>query len=159
MIIGSEGKQSLEGFLNLTIYVYTLLASPIAPLYTWETFGRWEFANNNRIATYIERHERTCARIFGLTFVVGYFAFKNSSNITPQLLPLAGNSNIDNTCFSCHPWRFFSLFFIKKQNTLQQRSDQKLLHKSFHVSQYKWLSYFYLQALISRKSLKYKVGL
>ena len=30
MIIGSEGKQSLEGFLNLTIYVYTLLASPIA---------------------------------------------------------------------------------------------------------------------------------
>ena len=34
MIIGSEGKQSLEGFLNLTIYVYTLLASPIAPLYT-----------------------------------------------------------------------------------------------------------------------------
>ena len=34
MIIGSEGTQLLEGFLNLTIYVYTLLASPIAPLYT-----------------------------------------------------------------------------------------------------------------------------
>ena len=34
VIIGSEGKQSLEGFLNLTIYVYALLASPIAPLYT-----------------------------------------------------------------------------------------------------------------------------
>ena len=27
----------------------------------------------NRISTYIERHERTCARIFGLTFVAGYF--------------------------------------------------------------------------------------
>ena len=97
-------------------------------------------------------------KVRGAARIIISWAFKNSSNITPQLLPLADNSNIDNTCFSCHPWRFFSLFF-KKQNTLQQRLDQKFLHKSFHVSQYKWLSYFYLQALISRKSLKYKLGL
>ena len=39
--------------------------------------------NKNRIATYIERHERTCARIFGLTFVAGYFASKNKEREKP----------------------------------------------------------------------------
>ena len=31
MIIGSEGKQSIEGFLNLIIYVYTLLSLTYSP--------------------------------------------------------------------------------------------------------------------------------
>ena len=97
-------------------------------------------------------------KVRGAVRIIISWAFKNSSNTTPRLLPLAGNSNIDNTCFSCHPWSSL-LFFIKKQNTLQQRLDQKFLHKSFHVSRYKWLSYYYLQTLISQKSLKYKVGL
>ena len=87
-------------------------------------------------------------KVRGAARIIISWAFKNSSNITPQLLPLPGNSNIDNTCFSCHPWRFF-----QKQNTLQQRLDKKFLHKSFHVSRYKWLSYYYLQTLISQKSL------
>src|SRR6185295_3560263 len=98
-------------------------------------------------------------KVRGAARIIISWAFKNSSNITPQLLPLAGNLNIDNTCFSCHPWRVFLSFFLKKQNTLQQRLNQKFSHKSFHVSRYKWLSYFYLQTLISQKSLKYKVGL
>ena len=99
-------------------------------------------------------------KVRGAARIIISWAFKNSSNITPRLLPLAGNLNIDNTCFSCHPWSFFFFFFsFQKQNILQQRLDQKILHKSFHVSQYKWLSYYYLQTLISQKSLKYKVGL
>ena len=103
-------------------------------------------------------------KVRGAARIIISWAFKKSSNITPRLLPLTGNLNIDNTCFSCYPWRFFfsffSLFFsFQKQNTLQQRLDQKFLHKSFHVSRYKWLSYYYLQTLISQKSLKYKVGL
>ena len=32
--------------------------------------------NKNRIATYIERHERNCAKKICLTFVAGYFASK-----------------------------------------------------------------------------------
>ena len=92
-------------------------------------------------------------KVRGAARIIISWAFKNSSNITPQLLTLAGNSNIDNTCFSCHPWRFFFFFFsFQKQNTLQQRLDQKFLHKSFHVSQYKWLSYFICK-LSSPKSL------
>ena len=89
MIIGSEGKQSLEGFLDLTINVYTLLASPIAPLYIWETFGRWEYANNNRIATYIERHEGTCARIF----TNNNFWCKNNRMIMQGILLLKTKKN------------------------------------------------------------------
>src|SRR4029078_10586041 len=38
--------------------------------------GDESLQNKNRIATYIERHERTCARIFGLTFVAGHFVSK-----------------------------------------------------------------------------------
>ena len=41
--------------------------------------------NKNRIATYIERHERTCARIFGLTFVAGYFASKKKREKPPRM--------------------------------------------------------------------------
>ena len=73
MIIGSEGKQSLEGFLNLTIYVYTLLSLTYSPTLYLRDFWEMRVTNNNWIATYIERHERTCVRIFGLTFVAGYF--------------------------------------------------------------------------------------
>jgi len=40
MIIGSEGKQSLEGFLNLTIYVYTLLSLTYSPTLYLRDF--WE---------------------------------------------------------------------------------------------------------------------
>ena len=40
MIIGSEGKQSLEGFLNLTIYVYTLLSLTYSPTLYLRDFGR-----------------------------------------------------------------------------------------------------------------------
>ena len=54
-------------------------------------------------------------KVRGAARIIISWAFKNSSNITPQLLPLAGNSNIDNTCFSCHPWRFFSLFVFRSK--------------------------------------------
>ena len=50
-------------------------------------------------------------KVRGAARIIISWAFKNSSNITPRLLPLAGNLNIDNTCFSCHPWRFFLFFF------------------------------------------------
>ena len=36
MIIGLEGKHSLEGFLDLTIYVYTLLSLTYKPHFTLE---------------------------------------------------------------------------------------------------------------------------
>ena len=49
-------------------------------------------------------------KVRGAARVIISWAFKNSSNITPRLLPLAGNLNIDNTYFSCHPRRF-SVFF------------------------------------------------
>src|SRR6185437_15433807 len=53
-------------------------------------------------------------KVRGAARIIISWAFKNSSNITPQLLPLAGNSNIDNTYFSCHPWTFFSFFLEAK---------------------------------------------
>ena len=51
-------------------------------------------------------------KVRGAARIIISWAFKNSSNITPRLLPLTGNSNIDNTCFSCHPWRFFLFFLV-----------------------------------------------
>ena len=67
-------------------------------------------------------------KVRGAARIIISWAFKNSSNITPRLLPLAGNSNIDNTCFSCHPWRFFLFFLVfRSKNTLQQRLDPKTL--------------------------------
>ena len=100
-------------------------------------------------------------KVRGPTRIIISWAFKNSSNTTPRLLPLAGNLNIDNTCFSCHPcWFFLSFFqFSEAKIPCNKGQTQKLLHKSFHVSRYKWLSYYYLQTLISQKSLRYKVGL
>ena len=55
------------------------------------------------------------SKVRGAARVIISWAFKNSSNITPRLLPLAGNLNIDNTCFSCHPRRFFFLLVFRSK--------------------------------------------
>ena len=98
-------------------------------------------------------------KVRGASRIIISWAFKNSSNINPQFLPLAGNSNIDNTCFSCQPWRFFSLFVFRSKipcNKGQTKNSCTSPFMSLNISGY---PIFILQALISQKSLKYKVGL
>ena len=98
-------------------------------------------------------------KVRGAARVIISWAFKNSSNITPRLLPLAGNLNIDNTCFSCHPRRFFFLLVFRSKipcNKGQTKNSCTTPFMSLDISGYPIII---CKLSSPKKSLKYKVGL
>ena len=97
-------------------------------------------------------------KVRGATRIIISWAFKNTSNITPQLLPLASNSNIDNTCFSCHPSRFFSFFYLRNKipcNKGQTKNSCTSPFMSLNISGYPIFLFCKLSSPKSLSSIKW----